>query len=209
VVQDGGKALLTGRNPKADAKYFGAKPPPEFETALVSQVAGGDALVFVLYRQATGVFAAVEGGPKTLAALPPAFQEGKRSRHCDPNRNRVPGTAAPAELGPLDLLKEARFREPYLKALGPLAKEDWLTHLDGPAPPVRGHQVAGITYQLVNVCKNHDCADNNLTLLYAPGTQAVYARLLVRGQPAVVGSPNPVVTAELERLWKAEWRQKR
>ena len=209
VVQDGGKALLTGRNPKAAPNYFGAKRPPEFENALTSEVAGGDALVFVFYRNATGVFAAVEGGPKTLAALPAVFKEGKRIRHCDPNRNRVPGTEAPAELGPPELLRDAKFREPYVKALGPLAKEDWLMQLDGPAPPVKHHQVAGLSYQLVNVCKNHDCADNNLTLLYAPGTQTVYAKLLLRGQPTLLGAPPAVVAAELERLWKAEWRQKR
>ena len=72
VVQDGGKAVLTGRNVKAVPTYFGATPPPEFETALTSEVAGGEALVFVLYRNASGVFAAVEGGPKVMAALPPA-----------------------------------------------------------------------------------------------------------------------------------------
>ena len=69
--------------------------------------------------------------------------------------------------------------------------------------------VAGTSSQLVHVCKNHDCADNNLTLLYAPGTQTVYAKLLLRGQPALLGAPPAVVAAELERLWKAEWRQKR
>ena len=96
VVQDGGKALLTGRDPKPAPSYFGATPPPEFESALTSQVAGGDPLVFVFYRNASGVYAAVAGGPKTLAALPPAFRDGKRVRHCDPNRNRAPGAIVAA-----------------------------------------------------------------------------------------------------------------
>ena len=48
VVRDGGKAILTGRNVKAVPTYFGATPPPEFETALTSEVAPGEALVFVL-----------------------------------------------------------------------------------------------------------------------------------------------------------------
>ena len=95
VVQDGGKAVLTGRNVKAAPTYFGATPPPEFETALTSEVAGGEALVFVFYRSASGLFAAVEGGPKVMAALPAAFK-GKRARHCDPNRNAAPGAAAAA-----------------------------------------------------------------------------------------------------------------
>ena len=40
VVQDGGKAVLTGRNVKPAPKYFGATTPPEFETAFTSEVAG-------------------------------------------------------------------------------------------------------------------------------------------------------------------------
>ena len=47
VVQDGGKAVLTGSNVKAAPKHFGTTPPPEFETALTSEVAGGEALVAV------------------------------------------------------------------------------------------------------------------------------------------------------------------
>ena len=91
---------------------------------------------------------------------------------------------------------------------GPLAKEhDWLTVLDAPAPPVKRVHVAGATYQLVHVCKNHDCADNNLTLLYAPG--AVYARLMLRAKPVLLGGPPPAVADELGRLWQAEWRQGR
>src|SRR5580765_3084720 len=95
VVQDAGKAVLTGRNVKAVPKYFGATPPPEFETALTSEVAPGEPMVFVLYRNAGGLFATVEGGPKVVAALPAALK-GKRVRHCDPNRNAVPGTSPAA-----------------------------------------------------------------------------------------------------------------
>lgn len=81
VVQDGGKAVLTGRNVKAAPSYFGAIPPPEFETALTSEVAGGEALVFVFYRDASGLFATVEGGSKVISALPAALR-GTRVRHC-------------------------------------------------------------------------------------------------------------------------------
>ena len=73
-MQDGGKAVLTGLKVKPAPKYFGATPPPEFETAYTSEVAGGEALVFVYYRNASGLFAAVEGGPKVMAALPAAIQ---------------------------------------------------------------------------------------------------------------------------------------
>ena len=206
VVQDGGKALLTGRNVKAVPQYFGATPPPEFETALTSEVAGGEALVFVFYRNASGLYAAVEGGPKVIASLPAAFK-GKRVRHCDPNRNVAPGTAPPALLGPPDLLKDQAFKRSYTKALGPLAKEPWLMKLDGPAPPVKKVQVVGREYQLASVCKNHDCADNNMVLLYAAASQTVYAKVFQRGRSTLIGAPPAPVAAELERLWTSEWRR--
>jgi hypothetical protein len=208
VVQDAGKAVLTGRNVKAVPRYFGATPPPDFETALTSEVAGGEALVFVLYRNASGVFAAVEGGPKVMAALPPAFK-GKRVRHCDPNRNVLPGTAPPVQIGPGVLLKDAKFKRPYVQALGPLAKEPWLMELDGPAQPVETVQVAGNEYQLVSVCKNHDCFDNSMVLLYAAASQTVYGKVFQRGRSTLVGAPPAPVAAELERLWKATYRSGR
>ncbi|HEV7915287.1 MAG TPA: Ivy family c-type lysozyme inhibitor [Albitalea sp.] len=207
VVQDAGKAVLTGRNVKAAPSHFGATPPPGFENAFTSEVAGAGTMVFVFYRNAQGLFATVEGSPKVMAVLP-AVLRGQRVRHCDPNRNAVPGIAPPAQIGPPDLLKDARFREAYLGALGPLGRERWLARLDGPATPVKPVTVAGAQYQLVSVCKNHDCQDNNLVLLYAAPSKTVYGKLLQRGRPLLVGAPPPAVAAELERLWKAEWRSR-
>jgi hypothetical protein len=208
VVQDGGKAVLTGRNVKAAPNYFGANPRPDFETALASEIAGGDALVFVFYRNASGLFATVEGGPKVMRALP-ATLKGKRARHCDPNRNVAPGAKPPAGTGPPDLLRDANFRQPYVQALGPLAREPWLMQLDGPAPPVRKVEVAGNAYQLVSVCKNHDCRDNNMVLLYAAKFRTIYAKILVRGRSTLIGAPPQRVATELERLWREEWRRSR
>jgi hypothetical protein len=208
VVQDGGKVVLTGRNVKAVPTYFGATPPPEFETALTSEVAGGEALVFVLYRNASGVFAAVEGGPKVMAALPAAFK-GKRVRHCDPNRNVQPGTTPSTQIFPGALLKDAKFKRSYVQALGPLAKEPWLMELDGPAQPVEKVRVAGNEYQLVSVCKNHDCGDNNMVLFYAAASQTVFGKVFQRGRSTLVGAPPAPVAAELERLWRATYRSGR
>jgi hypothetical protein len=158
VVREGGKAILTGHNVKAVPAHFGATPPQEYEAAFTSEVAGSGALVFVFYRNASGLFAEVEGAAKVLAAVPAALK-GRRVRHCDPNRNLAPGTKPPVEIGPSDLLRDAKFRRSYVQALGSLAKEPWLMQLDGPAQPVRKVQIGGNEYQLVSVCKNHDCYD--------------------------------------------------
>jgi hypothetical protein len=78
--------------------------------------------------------------------------------------------------------------------------------LDGPAPQIKKVQVAGNDYQLVSVCKNHDCGENNMVLLYAPASQTIYGKVLHASCPILIGGPPPPVAAELERLWKAEWR---
>jgi hypothetical protein len=208
VVQDGGKAVLTGRNVKAAPQHFAASPPPEFETALTSEVAG-ETMVFVFYRNASGLYASVEGGPKVMAALPAALK-GKRVRHCDPNRNAVPGAPlAPAMVNPPDLLKDGNFRQPYLRALGPLAREPWLHRLDGPAPEVKRVKVAGQEYQLLSVCKNHDCEQNNMVVLYAAASRTIYGKVFHAGRSTLVGAPPPAVAAELEQLWRREWRRGR
>lgn len=209
VVQDKGRAVLTGRNPKAAPTHFGAKPPPGFETAIASEVAPGEALVFVFYRNAAGVFAAVEGGPRAMAVLPKAFANGQRARHCDPNRNRVPGTAPSAELGPPDMLRDARFKRAYVQALGALAREPWLMRLDGPGQPIGKQRVAGAEYQFVSVCKPHDCYDHSMVVLYAATSQTVHGLVQQRGRLTLIGAPPPAVSRELERLWRSDVQAQR
>jgi len=221
VVKDGGKAVLTGRNVKAAPAHFGATPPPEFETAVTSEVAG-EALVFVFYRDAAGRLSAqVEGGPKVMAALPPALK-GKRVPHCDRNRNTAPAKAASGaqakadpnknfkgyaltELGAAGLLYNAKAKDAYYKALGPLVKEPWLARLDGPSSENKAIKVAGTDFVKVATCKNHDCYDNTVLLLWA-APDTVYGKVVQRGRSTLIGSPPPAVATELEKLWKAEFR---
>jgi hypothetical protein len=226
VVQDGGKAVLTGRNVKPAPAYFGASAPPEFETALTSEIARGEALVFVFYRNASGLFATVEGGPKVMSALPAALK-GKRARHCDPNRNAAPGAAAAAaggsaagtgnsarifkgyaltELSASGLLYNARAREIYHKALGPLVKEPWLARLDGPSSEGRAMKVANDEYVMLYTCKNHDCHDHNVVLLWSGVQDVVYGQVHQKGKSTLIGNPPPAVAAELDKIWKKQFR---
>ncbi len=227
VVQDDGKAVLTGRNVKAAPAYFGASAPAEFETALTSEVARGEALVFVFYRNASGLFAAVQGGPKVMAALPAAL-EGKRARHCDPNRNAAPGGAAAAaggaatpatgnsakifkgyaltELSAAGLLYNARAKELYHKALGPLVKEPWLAKLDGPSSEGQAMKVANDEYVMLHACKNHDCHDHNVVLLWSGVQNVVYGKVNQKGKSTLIGNPPPAVAADLEKIWSKQFR---
>jgi hypothetical protein len=101
------------------------------------------------------------------------------------------------------------FKSAYYKALGPLVREDWLAKLDGPATPNAKISVAGQQYLFAKSCKNHDCGDNNMVLLYSAPRQVVYGKILLRRRGSMIGQPPLPVAAELDRLWAAEWRQRR
>lgn len=222
VVRNGGKPVLTGRNVKAAPAHFGSSPPAEFETAVASDVEGGEAMVFVFYRNAAGVSVSVEGGPKVMAALPAALK-GKRVPHCDPNRNAAPASAsaggqakaadpnrnfkgyALTELGAAGLLYNAKARDAYYKALGPLVKEPWLAKLDGPSSENKAIKVAGADFVKIATCKNHDCYDNTVLLLWA-APDTIYGKVVRQNRSTLIGAPPPAVATELEKLWKAEFR---
>ena len=90
VVQDQGRALLTGR--RVAPAPAGAYGPQGLVAALTSEVAPGEMMDFVFTRDATGLYVTVDGNPRVMQTLP-AVLNGKRIRHCDPNRNAAPGPA--------------------------------------------------------------------------------------------------------------------
>lgn len=179
--------------------------PPGFRIAFVGEVPGSDGLLFVLTHDASGLFVTLAGGLRSLEQLGPGLQ-GQRLRHCDPNRNALPGSPAAQWVAPADLLRDAKFRRAYSKALGPLSREHWLATLSGPAPEVRTVEVAGRAMVLAAVCKPHDCGDNNMVLLYDAARAVVYGRVHQAGRTTLFGNPPPAIGAELDRLWLKEWR---
>jgi hypothetical protein len=109
------------------------------------------------------------------------------------------------ELSAAGLLYDPKAKAAYMKALGPLAKEPWLAKLDGPSPQNRPVKVANTDFVLVAACKNRDCADHNTVLLWSV-PDVVYGKVYQRGKSTLIGSPSPAIAAELEKLWKTEWR---
>jgi len=106
-----------------------------------------------------------------------------------------------------DLLKDPKFKAAYLGALGPKAKEKWLATMTNSAL-VRRVSVAGDEYQVATPCKPHDCGDNNLLLLYSPARGVVYGKLFEKGRSTPIGQPNAAMSAELDKMWNKEFRQK-
>lgn len=208
-----GSRRVAGRNVQAAASFLGPNMPPSFRTVLLSEV-GQQQMLFVLHEDRAGYYLTIDGDPKLMAAIgkPPA---NRRFRHCDGAAR--PAQAAPApqaraalhEQGAAGLLQDPRAKAAYQRALGPLARERWLARLDGPSPQNRRIRAANTSFVLASACKPHDCAQNNTVLLYSAAGNVVYGKVYQRGRSTLIGAPPPAVTAELERLWRAEWRQGR
>lgn len=205
AVERAGKSVVANRVRLQKGARDGATGP-DFQGVVTGEVRGGDGLAFALHHNADGLFATIEGGAKSLAALGPDVQ-GQRLRHCDPNRNALPG-AAPAVVAqsPAELLRDARFQAAYSKALGTLSRERWLARMDGPAPPLRKATIGDVDYTLAAVCKPHDCSEHNMVVLYAPRQGAVYGLVQQRGRKTVIGAPPRALAQEIEKLWATEWR---
>ncbi|MDO9506137.1 MAG: Ivy family c-type lysozyme inhibitor [Hydrogenophaga sp.] len=221
VLVEQGNQRLTAQSLQAAHAYFGQSAPPGFFVALLGQVQGRHEVVFLVQGDARGQYIQIDGD-KTVMANLGALGKGQ-FRSCDPAINqRAQGylrqeqqasvaAAAPVASGtaayPSDLIRDARFKPVYRRALGPLASQPWLSRMDGPGVDLRMEQVAGSSYQLVAFCKAHDCGDNNAVLLYDAPQGRVYGLVHMGGRNTVVGSPPGPVMAELNRLWRREWRQ--
>jgi len=105
------------------------------------------------------------------------------------------------------LLYDPKAKAAYYKALGPLTKQPWLARLDGPSPQNKAVKVAGSDFVLLAACKNHDCADFNTVLLWS-APDVIYGKVYQRGTSTLIGAPPPAVAAELDKIWKQEWRRK-
>ena len=128
-----------------------------------------------------------------LACSAPASSQGKKPDLYDLDANLV--------------LLSPKVKPIYLKALGPLAHEQWLARLDGPAPQNKRVTVAGSDFVHMSSCKNHDCADNNAVFLYSPEQGALYGTVYQKGKTTLIGAPPPAVASELPALWKKQFRQ--
>ncbi len=204
TVEQAGKAV-SAKPFKSSKTAPSGNAPAAFRIAYVGEVKGGDGLVFVMTHDASGLFVTLEGGPRSLATLGPNVQ-GQKLRHCDANRNALPGTPVAQRLSPPDLLRDPKFKSAYLKALGPLSREKWLATLTGPAPELKTLRVAGTEMQLAAVCKPHDCEQNNGVLLYDAAQPSVYGKVHQAGRTTLLGNPSAPLGAELDKLWRQEWR---
>jgi len=111
------------------------------------------------------------------------------------------GAARADDVYLFDLLKDPAYKAGWTAMLnGARRVEPWIAALDGPATPAVRVTVAGETYLFTTLCKAHDCGDNMLNVLFAPGGAPAYALLVVAGaEPRWLGKPSPAVRKALRR----------
>jgi hypothetical protein len=54
-------------------------------------------------------------------------------------------------------------------------KKEWLQKLNGVGAPVKQILLSGIQYEYGHSCKPHDCADNQVHVLFNPKKKQIYA----------------------------------
>jgi len=204
-----------------------------YRTALLGELEQGT-IRFVVYGDETGEYIQIEGDPAALDAIGRTGQE-LRFRRCDPSSttapepavttvrpvtpaqreaaataNTLPATGiapgANAPSGAAAWLSDRRFRTAYQRALGPRTGEPWLSRLEGPSTPARSVTIDGVDYAVVSACRNEDCADRNLLLLWSAPKNVLYGRIYQSGTATLIGAPPPAVALKLESLWRAQWR---
>ena len=149
------------RSPRHSIRSSAISPPPEYLTMLVSEARR--AVDAGIHQDKAGYYLKVDGDQKVGGDWQAAQQKSLR-RHAKPMQT---ATAAPAaapaagaasagvgnsakifkgyaltELSAAGLLYNAKAKEIYYKALGPLVKESWLAKLDGPSSEGQAMKVA-------------------------------------------------------------------
>ena len=65
--------------------------------------------------------------------------------------------------------------------------------------PVVTSTVEGTKYELFNTCKAHDCADNQLELMFSPNGAQAWGAIIVNGKSiAYLGAPSPAQKSALK-----------
>jgi hypothetical protein len=222
-VEQGQRRLTARQDVMAAYSYFGQSAPPGFLVALEGQVQRQMVMTFLVYGDARGQYATLDGHPDVLANLGPLARV--RFNSCDAAANqRAQGMAlterqaqlsaraplpASQATSPSDLVRDARFRAAWLKTLGPLSREAWLARMNGPAPELRREQLLGQDWLVAAFCKPHDCGDNNAVVIYDEATGRVHAVVHRAGRTGLLGAPPAPLGADLQRIWRREWRQGR
>ncbi|MEE8633258.1 MAG: Ivy family c-type lysozyme inhibitor [Methyloceanibacter sp.] len=101
-----------------------------------------------------------------------------------------------------DLLKKASYLNAWNGMLASESVPAWVKNyaksFTGPATPSKNVAVSGEPYTLAWVCKAHDCGDNQLYVLFAPGAKQAWGLMILNGDNrSWLGRPDTAIQAAI------------
>ena len=78
--------------------------------------------------------------------------------------------------------------------------------LGGPSSPSEKKTIGGQDYTFANVCKDHDCYENNLVVAYNEAKKVAYGKIYTAGKSAMFGNPPPELAKEIGEYWRLRFR---
>jgi len=217
-----GDRKVVSKTATSAASWYGNSAPENHIMTFLGDMADGDQMIVDVYQANGETWARVDGGGSVQkgvgkAALGRRYLKCADAKTAPPKASEKPTgdvpppkpgvTAPPALPGAADYAMDPAFAVPYKKALGKYGGEHWLQTLQGPSPETRKVTIAGTEYVVIAACKDHDCADNNTTLLWNPGKKTVFGKVRVIGKSALIGNPPKEVQKDLGDLWWKQWVQ--
>jgi hypothetical protein len=223
---------VASNNVQASYSYFGNSAPENYKVAFVGDMPGNAQMIAIVYTDRAGDYVTLDGDRPVQAAIgrPNLALKYRRCGAASASAGAATGASsasAPArgttasasrgaaprytldQLSASGLLLDPKAKAAYYRALGPLTGVPWLAELDGPSPQNSKVTVQGKEYILAGACKNHDCADNNVLILYHEPLGIVYGKIFSGRRNMLIGHPPMLVAIEIERLWRKQWRQGR
>jgi hypothetical protein len=82
-----------------------------------------------------------------------------------------------------DILKRPAYKASWDAMLRGQAVDRWLPTLRGPADVMKAVNTSDGPRELGNICKQHDCGDNQFYVLFADGGRRAVGLLQVAGKP--------------------------
>jgi hypothetical protein len=214
-----GDRKVVSKTVTSAASWYGNSAPEGHLMTFLGDMADGDQVIVDVLQTDGRTWAKIDGGGSVQKRLGKAAL-GRQYLRCGDAKPAPDAKAttdvpvpesglgtAPALPGAADYAMDPAFAVPYKKALGKYAGEHWLQTLQGPSPETRKVTIAGTEYVLIAACKDHDCADNNTTLLWNPGKKTVFGKVRVLGKSALIGNPPKEVQKDLGDLWWKQWGQ--
>ena len=111
----------------------------------------------------------------------------------------APAFAAEGEYIFDTLKKHPAYKAAYARMLaGQQDVPDWARTARAVATPAAVINVGGVEYEFHNLCKPHDCGDNSMEVMFAPGGTAAWGLLQERGAKRFFGNPDAPKRIALE-----------